>query len=337
MSNSRTKNVVRIVIILACMFFGVCAGVSWSALQITGKPQVFRSLAKILASGSTVATEDPQWREQLQDFYGTIIETLESAEMNRKARERVHALHPDLKDSDVEIRVAQTKGSGIINILATGSEPKYTQIFLNALLDEFMAFRQIIREQAQGKVLSTFLQEVVGKQKQMEDAATELEAAGSDAKNILARTELERLTGRLVALSNERDDLRMSLKSTPPDAADKTTRLSLLEEEIQRISNEIVEPEAAATRLNALTQRHATAKLVYEEMFKQAENFQNMFNSKSDYVATRERATTASEHTEDWKMPIILGGAGGAILGLVTGLLVSLLISLLGRSNAPQA
>jgi capsular polysaccharide biosynthesis protein len=149
MSNSRTKNVVRIVIILACMFFGACAGVSWSALQITGKPQVFRSLAKILASGSTVATEDPQWREQLQDFYGTIIETLESAEMNRKARERVHALHPDLKDSDVEIRVTQTKGSGIINILATGSEPVYSQIFLNALLDELMNFRQAIREKAQ--------------------------------------------------------------------------------------------------------------------------------------------------------------------------------------------
>jgi capsular polysaccharide biosynthesis protein len=337
MSNSRTKNVVRIVIILACMFFGACAGVSWSALHITGKPQVFRSLAKIVAGGPIVASGDLQWREQLQDFYGTIIETLESAEMIRKARERVHALHPDLKDSDVDIRVAQTKGSAIINILATGSEPKYTQIFLNALLDEFMAFRQIIREQAQGKVLSTFLQEVVNKQKKMEDASAELAAVGSDAKNILARTELERLTGRLVALSNERDDLRMTVKSTPPDAAEKTTRLSLLEEEIQRISHEIVEPEAAAARLNALTQRHATAKLAYEEMFKQAENFQKMFNSKSDYVAIQERATTASEHTEDWKMPIILGGAGGAILGLVTGLLVSLLISLLGRSNAPQA
>ena len=146
-------------------------GVCVQALTITGKPQIFRSLAKLVAGGRMVANGDLQWQEQLQDFYGTIIETIESAEMIRKARERVHALHPDLKDSDVEIRVAQTKGSAIFNILATGSEPKYTQIFLNSLLDEFIAFRQSIREQAQGKVLSTFLQEVVNKQKVMVECA----------------------------------------------------------------------------------------------------------------------------------------------------------------------
>ncbi len=97
-----------------------------------------------------------------------------SAEMNRKARERVHALHPDLKDSDVEIRVKQTKGSAIFTILASGPETKYTQIFLNALVDEFIAFRQSIREQAQGKVLSVFLQEVVNKQKAMEEKSEAL-------------------------------------------------------------------------------------------------------------------------------------------------------------------
>ena len=85
-------------------------------------------------------------------FYGTIIETIESAEMKRRALDRVRALNPDVKDSDVEIRMAQTKGSAIFNILATGSEPKYTKIILDALLDEFIAFRQSIREQAQGKV-----------------------------------------------------------------------------------------------------------------------------------------------------------------------------------------
>ncbi len=337
MSNSRTNNVVRIVIILACMFFGICAGVSWSALQITGKPQVFRSLAKLVAGGRTVISGDLSSQEQRQDFYGTIIETLESAELYRKARERVNALHPDLKNSGVAIRVVQTKGSAIFNILATGSEPKYTQIFLNALLDEFMAFRESIREQAQGKVLKSFLQEVVNKQKEMEQAGDQMEAAGRDAKTILGRMELERLKARLTALSNEQDDLKMELKSNPPDAAEKTARHRLLEYEIERIRREITEAEAAIAKLNVASERYSTARQVYQKMFERAETFQNVFNISSEYVAIQERATTASEHTEDWKMPIILGGAGGAILGLVTGLLVSLLISLLGRSNAPQA
>ena len=138
MRTSRNVIITCVAITLACMFFGACGGVSWMALRLTGKPPMFRSLAKVVvASRMTVQTDE---LDQKFDFYGTIIETLESAELNRKAAERVHALHPDLKDSGVEIRVVQTKGSAIFNVLATGSEPKHTQIFLNALLDEFIAF-----------------------------------------------------------------------------------------------------------------------------------------------------------------------------------------------------
>ncbi|MCA9458656.1 MAG: hypothetical protein KC587_18470, partial [Nitrospira sp.] len=149
-------------------------GVCVQALRITGRPQEFRSLAKLVAGGQMVFNDSVTWREQQADFYGTIIETVESAEMKRRALERVRALNPDVKDSDVEIRVAQTKGSAIFNILATGSEPKYTKIFLDSLLDEFIAFRQSIREQAQGKVLQQFLQEVVTKQKVMEESLDRL-------------------------------------------------------------------------------------------------------------------------------------------------------------------
>lgn len=162
-------------------------GVCVQALRITGRPQEFRSLAKLVAGGQLMNNGDFSWREQQQDFYGTIIETVESSDMKRRALERVRSLHPDLKDSDVEIRVAQTKGSAIFNILATGSEPKYTRIFLDALLDEFIASRQSIREQAQGKVIQTFLTEVVNKQKVMEERNERLTKFAS-ANNILTIT-----------------------------------------------------------------------------------------------------------------------------------------------------
>ena len=144
-------------------------------------------MAKLVAGGQIVLNEGLGWREERQDFYGTIIETIESAEMKRRALERVRALNPDMKDSDVEIRVAQTKGSAIFNILATGSEPKYTKIFLDALLDEFIAFRQNIREQAHGKVLQQFLQEVVNKQKVMEETLERL-TKFRQANNIITIT-----------------------------------------------------------------------------------------------------------------------------------------------------
>ena len=335
-SSSRTVRVVCVILTLVCVIAGAWAGITLSALSITAQPQQFRSLAKLVAGGPQMESGGMQWKEQLQDFYGTIIETVESPEMVQKARERVHALNPDLKDSDVSIVVRQTKGSAIFNILATGSEPKYTQIFLNALLDEFIAFRQIIREQAQGKVLSVFLQEVVNKQKTMEEALEAQQAAGRDAANVIAKIELERLKERLKLLGNERDDLRMALKGTPPDAAEKTARANVLEEEIGRIGDLITQSEAPAATLEATRLRAEAAKTAYEGMFTQAERFQAMFNTRSDYVAIQERASPAMEAYVDWKMPMITAGGAGAAAGLIAGLIISFIISMLGRSNEPQ-
>lgn len=187
-------------------------GVCVQALRITGRPTEFRSLAKLVAGGQMVMNDSIAWREQQQDFYGTIIETVESAEMKRRALDRVRALNPDVKDSDVEIRVAQTKGSAIFNILATGSEPKYTRIFLDALLDEFIAFRQNIREQAQGKVLQQFLSEVVTKQKVMEDSLERL-TKFKTANNILTITNGNNLAAQFLAnLEAQRDAQRTTLE-----------------------------------------------------------------------------------------------------------------------------
>ncbi|MDI1312177.1 polysaccharide biosynthesis tyrosine autokinase [Prosthecobacter sp.] len=187
-------------------------GVCVQALRIAGRPQEFRSLAKLVAGGQLAFNDNVTWREQQADFYGTIIETIESAEMKRRALERVRALNPDVKDAEVEIRVAQTKGSAIFNILATGSEPKYTKIFLDALLDEFIAFRQSIREQAQGKVLQQFLQEVVTKQKLMEDSLERLTKFKA-ANNILTITNGNNLAAQFLGnLEAQRESQRTTLE-----------------------------------------------------------------------------------------------------------------------------
>lgn len=142
---STGRIVARIIIILGLAILGASVGICFQSLCITSKPQEFRSLARIVSAGGMLADKCYD-SSTLADHYGTIIETLGSAEMKRRALERVRALNPDLKETDVEIRVTQTKGSAIFNILVTGREPKFTRIYLDALLDEFMAFRQQLQE-----------------------------------------------------------------------------------------------------------------------------------------------------------------------------------------------
>jgi len=125
------------------VLLGASIGVCVQALKITGKKQQYISQAKLVGTGTSEITQ----MDFLQDFYGTIIETLESSEMRRQALDRLRALHPDFKESEVTIKVSQNRGTSIFNVRAFGSEPKYTRYFLDSLLDEFMAFRSRVDEQ----------------------------------------------------------------------------------------------------------------------------------------------------------------------------------------------
>ena len=326
---SASRILPRLIIILGFAFIGASIGVTLQALRITGKPQEFRSLARLVAGGQMLSNTI-LWREQQADFYGTIIETLESAEMKRRAWERVKALNPDLKDSDVEIRVAQTKGSAIFNIIATGSEPKYTRIFLDALLDEFISFRQSIREQAQSKVVHEFFQDVFTRQKSMEDAAEKLEKARARGVDTLSvRSDLERLVVRLNAQRNQRDDLRFKIKVIKADEAARAplqTQLEAIESEINDIEKGLARRESDLAELKTFQEKHDTNKLVYEKLFKEVEKLQAVFNSAPDYLAIQERATPASENVEDWKLPVAVGACGGGFLAGLIGFALSLLI-----------
>jgi hypothetical protein len=144
MSSSRILP--RLIIILACALLGASVGTAYQALRITGKPQQFRSLATIVTTSALVpATDlDPKKRES----YDKIIrETLESPELSDHALKRVQALHPELRSGDMKIRASQIKGSGLFHILATGQDPKFTRLYLDALIDEFIILRHKISEQ----------------------------------------------------------------------------------------------------------------------------------------------------------------------------------------------
>lgn len=176
-------------------------------MEFTQKKPIYQSVAKLVAGGLNT-TAAASWREQNQDFYGTIIETIESAEMKRRALERVKALNPNLKNHDVEIMASQHKASAIFSIQARCADGKYAKVFLDALLDEFIAFRQSIREQTQGKVLNTFLQEIVKQQKVMEDKAARMEAFQKENNVVTLTNANNEAATRLNELATQREAQR---------------------------------------------------------------------------------------------------------------------------------
>lgn len=139
---SQTLFVLLFLGVCVSVILGVSAGVSIQAFRITSKPQSFISLAKLVAGvRMEISSADTSDSEDPGAVYSEVLKTLESEEISRRALDRVRALHPEVKESEVEIRASQNRGSAIFNIRAFGTEPKYTRLFLDALLDEFINFR----------------------------------------------------------------------------------------------------------------------------------------------------------------------------------------------------
>ena len=183
-------------------------GVCVQALRITGKPQNYISLAKLVAGGHmVVGGSTVGYQEYLSDFYGTIIETLESSEMRRHAVEGVHALYPDLKEADVDVRVNQNKGSAIFNVAAVGSDREYVKTFLNALLDEFKAFREMNHEQQRNKAVQALAEDLAKSEKEMRDNAGKL-ADFKKNTNIVVISQ-NQAADMLRQYANERERLRV--------------------------------------------------------------------------------------------------------------------------------
>ncbi len=138
----------------AYIAFGAALGMLYQVSQLWTVPQL-HCTAKLVASPTFMASKrddrgyidyDPS---TVPSFAATLVETLESPELRRRARERVRAMNPELAESDLEIRASQWKGSMIFNVAASGTDGVYIRTYLNALLDEFIAIRQAIRSQGQ--------------------------------------------------------------------------------------------------------------------------------------------------------------------------------------------
>lgn len=317
----------RFFIILVCALIGASIGTLRQVLRITQKPQQFRSIAKIVAGGQAFLPDSVHWREQQLDFYGTIIETLESAEMKRRAMERVKAQNPDLRTREVDIRVIRSKDTTLFNLLATGPDPKSTRIFLDALIDEYFAFREDIRDNAHGKILQQFLQEIAAKEKIMEETWVRVEQARKKVDTLEARAEQERLAARLIRLRDQRGDLNLQIKTLiAPEASKLQAQLGLIEQEIQTIEAGLQKYKVAAAELQDADYKYQKAKLSYEALFNKVVMYQQLFPSNADYVAIQERAIPATEYIEDWRVPVAAAAGGGGLLGGLVGLVLSLLI-----------
>ena len=114
------------------------------AFYVLSRPPAYFSQASLWVSGKVKLSEGTLYSEELQFFSGTQIELLQSENLQARAADRVTTLKPELKSVPVKLSVRQTPRTTIIVVETSGPEPAYTQAFLEALVDEYFAYRKEI-------------------------------------------------------------------------------------------------------------------------------------------------------------------------------------------------
>jgi capsular exopolysaccharide synthesis family protein len=126
-------------IVAGCTF----AGAVWAFQQ----PPAYLSTARMVMGGRIVVPGGATYSEEWTYFLGTQAEFMKSAEVERRAADRVGTTRPDLAPAPVELNVAPEQNTTIFNLSAIGSSPAYTQQYLGAVMTEYAAMKMQMRSE----------------------------------------------------------------------------------------------------------------------------------------------------------------------------------------------
>jgi polysaccharide biosynthesis transport protein len=164
---------------------------------------MFESGGRMIVAIRLQIPEGSVYTEELSNFYGTQSALMQSEMVRIRALSRVAAEHPELPVCDVKLRVTVSPRTSIFNLQATGSEPEYTRRFIQAVMDEYIAYRREMREQTSELTLAEIHDEV----QRMEVALTDADDAVNNFRRENNMVFLEKESGnaaqRLGTLNND--------------------------------------------------------------------------------------------------------------------------------------
>ncbi len=141
-----------LLIVAACAF----AGALWAYRQ----PPAFLSMARMMVSGKIIVPGGATYTEEWTYFLGTQAEFLQSAEVQRRAAERVASTNPELMPEPVKLKVAPEQNTSIINLAAVGADGPYTQKFLDASMAEYTAMKREMHSELSDDTLEAITEEL---------------------------------------------------------------------------------------------------------------------------------------------------------------------------------
>jgi hypothetical protein len=260
----------------------------------------FVSMAKLVVQGQIKIEPVPGapfLQEYEGDLHGTIMETLESAELRRRALDRVRNLHPNLNEGPVRIECDRTIGSAIIQLRAFGDDPKYTTAFLDAHMDEFIAFRASMRHGISHKAINALAEDLVRREKTLTAKFEKMVEFSRPFTAALLPAETQRLVQRIIKMRGLRDELEWQIK-TGVNTTEATKQAELAAKEIETTEAKLKEVSRVLDTWRQYKADYEGEMKERDDLLSAIRKFQLDCELANDPVTVMERASRAVARTE---------------------------------------
>src|SRR5581483_6609048 len=114
------------------------------------------------------------YSEDQMNFYGTQIQLMQSADVRQGAEALVRSTHPELAPVHVDLNVLQRPRTSIFELQAVGSEPNYTQAYLNAVMQKYLDFKKGMRSEQGHTVVTGITEQLIQTEKDLRTAEDEM-------------------------------------------------------------------------------------------------------------------------------------------------------------------
>src|SRR5450432_2096032 len=151
-----------------------CIGIFVSAWMIYQTPPSFLSSSKMMVAGKLSIQQGAIYSEEMQNFYGTQIQLMQSAEVRRSAEGLLRSTHPRLPPVPVDVSVAQKPRTSIFDLQAIGSSGEYAQAYLNAVMQKYLDFKKGMREDQGHNVTTAITEQLISVEKDLRNGEDEM-------------------------------------------------------------------------------------------------------------------------------------------------------------------
>lgn len=116
-------------------------GLAYQGWITFSTPVQYQSIGRLMVSPRLNVPEGAQYQEEQQNFYGTQLQILENEEIHERARRRLALESPNLSGA---VRATPTlrPRTSIFAIEGIGSNAEYTRRYVDALMEEFVAYKR---------------------------------------------------------------------------------------------------------------------------------------------------------------------------------------------------